>query len=32
MKEEGNGRDVEEETKMSKKDELVTAIIHVRQS
>jgi hypothetical protein len=32
MKEEGNGRDVEEEAKMSKKDETITAIVHVRQS
>jgi hypothetical protein len=32
MKEEGNGRDVEGEVKMSKKDEPVTAVVHVRQS
>jgi hypothetical protein len=32
MKEEGNGRDVEQEAKMSKRDETITPIIHVRQS
>jgi hypothetical protein len=32
MKEEGNGRDMEQEAKMSKRDETITAIIHVRQS